>query len=121
VGLIVQKSSRVLVDKGNRIAGPQAEGLTVSLGTPSRLAQDEKPCLRSGEAGGRRGLGQMKLANPPGAQFEILIDGKPRSYRDLRAVAIESAEFLKRLNPHSEVAVRDLQSGEIIVATHKPE
>jgi hypothetical protein len=28
----------------------------------------------------------MKLANPPGAQFEILVDGKPRSYRDIKAV-----------------------------------
>ena len=30
----------------------------------------------------------MKLANPPGAQFEILVDGKPRSYHDIKAVAI---------------------------------
>jgi hypothetical protein len=53
----------------------------------------------------------VTIKNPPGAQFETQVDGKPRSYRDLRAVAIESAKFLKRLNPHSEVAVRDLQSG----------
>jgi hypothetical protein len=33
--------------------------------------------------------------NIPGAQFEILIDGKPRSYRDTKATAIEGAEFLK--------------------------
>ena len=26
----------------------------------------------------------MKIRNPPGAQFEILVDGKPRSYRDIR-------------------------------------
>jgi type 1 fimbriae regulatory protein FimE len=32
-----------------------------------------------------------------GVQFEILVDGKPRSYRDIKAVAIASAEFLKRL------------------------
>ena len=59
----------------------------------------------------------MKLANPPGAQFEILVDGKPRSYRDIKVVAIASAEFLKSRNPHSEVAVRDLQSGEVTVVT----
>jgi hypothetical protein len=35
-------------------------------------------------------------AMTPGGQFEIQVDGKPRSYRDLRAVSIESAEFLKR-------------------------
>ena len=63
------------------------------------------------------GLGPMKLANPPGAQFEIFVDGKPRSYRDIKAVAIASAEFLKSRNPHSEVAVKDLQSGEVTVVT----
>ena len=41
----------------------------------------------------------MKLANPPGAQFEILVDGKPRSYRDIKAVAIASAEFLREQKP----------------------
>jgi hypothetical protein len=57
----------------------------------------------------------MKIRNPPGAQFEILIDSKPRSYRDIKAVAIASAEFLKSRNPHSEVAVKDLQTGEVTV------
>ena len=60
--------------------------------------------------------GRMKIGNPPGAQFEILVDGKPRSYRDyIKAVAIASAEFLKSRNPHSEVAVKDLQTGEVTV------
>ena len=57
----------------------------------------------------------MKIGIPPGAQFEILVDGKPRSYRDIKAVAIASAEFLKSRNPHSEVAVKDLQTGEVTV------
>jgi hypothetical protein len=35
---------------------------------------------------------------PPGAQFEISVDGKPRSYHDTKDVAIESAEFLKAKN-----------------------
>ena len=35
----------------------------------------------------------------PGAQFEISIDGKPRSYRDRKAVAIEAAQHLKRKHP----------------------
>ena len=30
-----------------------------------------------------------------GAQFEILVDGTPRSYRDRKDIAIASAEFLK--------------------------
>ena len=56
----------------------------------------------------------MKIRNH-GAQFEILVDGKPRSFRDIKAVAIASAEFLKTRNPHSEVAVKDLQTGEVTV------
>jgi hypothetical protein len=48
-----------------------------------------------------------------GAMFENLVDGKPRSYRDRKDVAIESAEVLKNRHPHSEVAVKDLRSGEI--------
>jgi hypothetical protein len=41
----------------------------------------------------------MTPAKAPGTQFEISIsiDGKPRSYRDRKAVAIEAAEHLKRL------------------------
>jgi len=41
-----------------------------------------------------------------GAQFDILVDGTPRSYRDRKDIAIASAEFLKHRNPHSEVKVR---------------
>ena len=44
--------------------------------------------------------------NISSAQFEIVIDGKPRSYRDTKATAIESAEFLKSRAPHSQVVVR---------------
>ena len=40
-----------------------------------------------------------------GAQFEILVDGKPRSYRDTKSGAMDSATFLKGRQPHSEVAV----------------
>jgi hypothetical protein len=44
--------------------------------------------------------------------FEISIDGKPRSYRDRKSVAIEAAEHLKRKHPNSMVVVRDLRKGE---------
>jgi hypothetical protein len=60
----------------------------------------------------------MKTAS--GAQFEISVDGKPRSYRDTKAIAIEGAEYLKQRHPHSEVTVKDLKSGEVTVATWKP-
>jgi len=52
------------------------------------------------------------LAKAPGAQFEISIDGTPRTYRDRKAFAIEAAERLKRKHPNSDIVVRDLQSGE---------
>ena len=61
------------------------------------------------------------LGKAPGAQFEISIDGKPRSYRDRKAVAIEAAEYLKWKHPHSEVVVRDLRSGERTAVVYKPE
>jgi hypothetical protein len=44
--------------------------------------------------------------DPNGAQFEIIVDGKPRSYRDVKAVAIEAALFLKECRPTQEVTVR---------------
>jgi hypothetical protein len=42
-----------------------------------------------------------------GAQFEILVDGKPRSYRDTQPTAMDAADFLKSRSPHSEVAVKN--------------
>ena len=54
------------------------------------------------------------------AQFEVTVDGHPRSYRNIKGDAIELAEYLKRLHPHSEVKVTDLQTGEIAVAAYKP-
>jgi hypothetical protein len=55
-----------------------------------------------------------------GARFEILVDGKPRSYHDRKDIAIESAEFIKSRNPLNEVAVKDLDSGELTVVAYKP-
>jgi hypothetical protein len=47
-----------------------------------------------------------------GAMWEIALEGKPRSYRDVREVAFESARYLKYLHPNSLVVVRDLRSNE---------
>ena len=55
----------------------------------------------------------------PSAQFEISIDGTPRTYRDRKAFAIEAAERLKRKHPNSDIVVRDLQSGEAITVKYK--
>jgi hypothetical protein len=49
----------------------------------------------------------MKLE---GAQFEISVDGKPRSLRDVSEVAFEAAQFLKGQNPKSDITVRDLRT-----------
>jgi len=56
-----------------------------------------------------------------GAQFEISIDGTPRTYRDRKAFAIESAEYLKRKHPNSTIVVRDLRSGEATTVKYKPD
>src|SRR3954466_2089726 len=44
-----------------------------------------------------------------GAQFEIRIDGTPRTCRDRKDYAMEAARLIKSKNPHSAVEVRDLQ------------
>ena len=43
-----------------------------------------------------------------GANFQIIVDGKTRSYRDVRETALEAGMFLKERQPQSEVVVRDL-------------
>lgn len=45
-----------------------------------------------------------------GARYEIIVDGKPRPYRDSKEVAFEAANFLKEQRPGSEMLVRDLMS-----------
>jgi hypothetical protein len=54
-----------------------------------------------------------------GAQFEIRVDGKAHAYRDTRMVAMGAAYILKTLNRHSEVAVKDLRSGELTVVAYR--
>jgi hypothetical protein len=63
----------------------------------------------------------MSLGKPLGAQLEISVDGKPRSYRDRKAVAIEAAEYLKGKYPNSQVMVQDLASGKETVVAYKSE
>ena len=48
----------------------------------------------------------MKLIHE--AQYEISIDGVPRSYRDRRDIALQTARFLKSRNPHSVVKLKEL-------------
>jgi hypothetical protein len=37
----------------------------------------------------------------PGGYFEIVVVGKPNSYRDKRQTAIDAAEYFKERNPKS--------------------
>jgi hypothetical protein len=61
----------------------------------------------------------MAVIRPLGAQFEISIDGTPRTYRDLKPLAVEAAEQLKRKHPHSVVVVKALQTGETTAVSYK--
>jgi hypothetical protein len=60
------------------------------------------------------------LETMTGAQFEISIDGVPRTYRDRKDLAYWPRRFLKSKNPNSVVRLKDLQAGEeIVVAFNK--
>jgi hypothetical protein len=63
----------------------------------------------------------VTVGKTPGAQFEISIDGKRRSYRDRQDIAIAAAEHLKRKHPNCDVVVKHLPSGEVTVAAYKPD
>jgi hypothetical protein len=53
-----------------------------------------------------------------GARYEIAVDGTPRSHRDRKDMAIEAARHLKTKQPHSEITVRDLETGEVTAVKH---
>jgi len=55
-----------------------------------------------------------------GAQFEIRIDGTPRTYRDRKDYAMEAARLIKSKYPHSVVEVKDLRSGDITAVANRP-
>ena len=54
-----------------------------------------------------------------GAQYEISIDGIPRTYRDREDIALQTARFLKSRNPNSVVKLKDLQTGEETVVAFR--
>ena len=41
-----------------------------------------------------------------GANWDITVDGKPRSYRVDKQIAFDSAQYLKSKNPNMDVTVR---------------
>ena len=54
-----------------------------------------------------------------GAQFEISIDGVPRTYRDQKDLALLAAQILKSKNLNSVIRLKDLKIGEEIVVAFK--
>ena len=48
-----------------------------------------------------------------GACFEIRVDGKTRSHRDRKEIAIEAGRYLKQMQPKSEITVRDLRDNTV--------
>ena len=54
-----------------------------------------------------------------GAQFEISIDGVPRTYRDRQDIALQTAQLLKSRNPNGVVKMRDLRTGEETIVGFK--
>ena len=52
------------------------------------------------------------MKSNPGAQYEISIDGVPRSYRDRKDLALQGAQLLKARNPNSVIKLKSL-SGNI--------
>jgi hypothetical protein len=55
-----------------------------------------------------------------GARFEITVDGKPRTCRDLGDMAIETAYYIKAKNPNVEITIRNLETGETTVIKLPP-
>ena len=53
------------------------------------------------------------------AQFEISVDGVPRTYRDQKDLALLAAQILKSRTPNSAVKMKDLKTGEEIVIAFK--
>jgi hypothetical protein len=68
-----------------------------------------------------RVLGSQFSARRILAAWEIVIDGKPRSYRDDVEIAREAGRFLKSKNPKSDVTVRNYSTGEVLsITVHDP-
>ena len=55
------------------------------------------------------------VQNDTGACFDIRVDGKTRTYRDVKETAIEAGKYLKQMQPQSEVSVRDIRDNTLTV------
>ena len=80
-------------------------------------SRNAKSDCREGVGEVERGLGAIRVIH--NAQFEISIDGVPRTYRDRKDLALLAAQILKSRNPNSVVKLKDLQTGEEIIIAFK--
>jgi hypothetical protein len=53
---------------------------------------------------------------PTYARPRFWISGGPRSVRDLKETAIDAAKYLKHVQPHGEVSVRDMRDNTVTVS-----
>ena len=60
------------------------------------------------------------MRDNPGAQYEISVDGVPRTHRDRQDIALQTARFLKSQNPNSVVKMKDLRTGDETVVVFPP-
>jgi len=103
---------RAIADDG--VEGPRT---ALRSGCFPRLAEVQEPAGACSEAGDGRELRTVKTDH--GAQFQIH-NGVPRSYRDRKDIAEQSAQFLKSRNPNSVVKLKDWQTGEETIVAFKP-
>jgi hypothetical protein len=61
----------------------------------------------------RRRKAQLEMNTS--AQFEIIVDGTPRSYRDDKGIAIDAGKQLKETHRSSDVRVRDMRDNSVVV------
>ena len=59
------------------------------------------------------------MRDNPGAQYEISVDGVPRTHRERQDIALQTARFLKSQNPNSVVKMKDLRTGEETIVAFK--
>src|SRR4030081_3086331 len=97
----------------------KARGNTVEMPFVRKARNDTRSMRRSGSGPCHLRSDGMKPNH--GAQYEISIDGVPRTYRDRQDIALQTARFLKSRNPQSAVKLKDLQTGEETVVAFKSE
>ena len=98
---------RAIADNG--VEGPRT---ALRSGCFPRLAEVQEPAGACSEAGDGRELRTVKTNH--GALVSNFHNGVPRSYRDRKDIALQSAAVSKVQNPNSVVKLKDLQTGEEI-------